>query len=190
MRLYRYLWATTAAVIISPAALFDAIAYGWLRMAVMGLVMALLGGLFALVIAEGRADRWRWARRGVMWAGLGAVAADALVATLGRTGALIGSAILVTSPAVLGSVRSSFLRRSSHRTSGPPEMPAACDLLRRWEWTTAEVTRADLPMSRRLALVEERSKLLDEVERRDPSHFATWMATAVPDGRVDRQRPR
>lgn len=188
MRIYRCLWFTATAVIVSSVAMFDVVAFGWLRLAVVGLVMALFGWLLGFVLAEGRADRWLWTRRVMVWSAFGAVAADGLVMTLGRAGAVIGLVILVTSPAALRLIRGTVLRWSSRRTSGPPEMLATRDLLRRWEWTTAEVARADTSMSRRLALVEERRRLLDEIQDRDPSHFDLWVASTVPDG-ADRQRP-
>jgi hypothetical protein len=63
------------------------------------------------------------------------------------------------------------------------------DLHRRWEWTTAEVLRPTTSVSRRVALVEERRHLLDELQLRDPVGFDAWLHTAVPDRRRARPWP-
>lgn len=172
MRTHRFAWATVAGAVAASCAAYDLVTGGWLRLALLGSTMALFGGLLGFVLGDERPDRWAWARRGAVWSGVGAMAADALVVTGGAVGALVGLALVLTSPVVVRSARSRLLAWSTRRTAGPPEILATRDLLRRWDWTTGEVLRAGIPIGRRLALVEERRALLDELERR--AIRATW----------------
>lgn len=180
MRIYRFVWLLSAAVVTASAGVYDVLTGGWLRLAVLGPLTALFGGLLGLALTEDQSDRWRWTRRGAVWTGLGAVATDALVATWGGVGAVVGAMLVLTSPTLVTWARATFLSWSSERAGGPPEALTSRDLLRRWSWTTAEVLRTGTPVARRLLLVEERRRLLDEIERRDPSGFDAWVATAVP----------
>lgn len=159
-------------------------------MAGLWLTMSLFGGMCAFALAEDRPDRWLWTRRGILWSGLGAVAMECLVSTWDGLGVAVGVALALTSPAVLGATRGLFVSWSSRRTNGPPEVLRTRDLHRRWEWTTAEVLNPGTAVSRKLVLAEERRHLLDELQCRDPAHFDTWIVSAVPDRRPDRQRSR
>jgi hypothetical protein len=169
---------------------YDVLSGGLLAMAALWLTMSAFGGLFAFVIVEDRAERRLWTRRTTVWSGLGAVAAYSLMASWGAAGAVIGGALVLSSPVVLVAARASLVSWSSRRTSGPPEALATRDLHRRWECTTAEVLHPGTSVSRKLMLVQERRHLLDELQRRDPARFDAWIVSAVPDRRPDRQRPR
>lgn len=181
MRTYRFAWAVTTGIVVASCLVYDVAAGGSSRIAALVLVTAFFGGALGFVLTDDRPDRWLWVRRALIWASLGAVAADALVATLRGLGVLVGSLLLVTSPVVVQLAKTQFLAWSTRRTTGPPEALATRDLLRFWDWTTAEVQRSTTSVGRRLVLVEQRSALLDELERRDPGHFRHWVATAVPD---------
>jgi hypothetical protein len=188
VRIYRFAWLLSAIVVTGSAAAYDVVEGGWLRLLVLGPVMAMFGGLLGWVFTDDRPDRWTWVRRGAVWGGLGAMAADALVAAWGGIGFLVGALLLLTSPALTQWVRGRLLARSLGRSGGPPEALTRRDLVRRWQWTTAEVLREGVTVERRMALVEERRRLLDELEHRDPAGFADWVTTAVPDR--GRERPR
>jgi hypothetical protein len=166
---------------------YDVATGGLLRLAVLGPGLAVFGALLAFGFVEERPDRRLWVRRAFVWSGLTAVTADALVAMWGDVGLLVGVGMAVTSPQLCTFARAQLLQRlGSRRASGPPESLSTRDLLRRWEWTTAEVLSAGTSVSRRLVLVEERRRLLDELQDRDPAHFDEWLVSAVP----DRPRPR
>lgn len=189
MEVYRFVWFVPAAILSVSALVYDVATGGLLRLAVFGPGLAVFGALMTYAFVEDRADRGLWTRRAFVWSGVAAVAADAFVALLGGIGLLVGVALVGTSPVVLSLARHLLLQRS-RRTSGPPESLSTRDLLRRWEWTTAEVLRTSTPVPRRLVLVEERRGLLDELQVRDPSRFDAWLVTAVPDRPRDRLRPR
>jgi hypothetical protein len=186
--IHRFVWAVSTVTVMGSAIVYDVATGGLLRLAVFGSALAAFGGLLAFAFVEDRPDRGVWVRRGVVWSGLAMVAADALVATWGGIGMLVGLALVGTSPVVLRLARRLRLQ-SSRRTSGPPESLSTRELLHRWEWTTAEVLRPRTPVARRLVLVEERRRLLDELQDRDPEHFDAWLVSAVPDGLRERPRP-
>lgn len=182
-------WAVSAALVVGAAGVYDVVSGGSLRMVVLAVVLALFAGVLAFVFAEEHPDRWRWTRRAVLWTGSAALATDALVATFGSLGVLLGGVLAMTSPGLVRLAQAHLLTWTSRRIGGPPETLSRRDLLRRWEWTTVEVLRTGTSVSRRLALVEERRQLLDELQLRDPSRFDTWVASAVPDRRPDRRHP-
>jgi hypothetical protein len=184
VRSYRVVWTGAAALIVGAASVLDITAGGLLRMTLLGAGIGLFGAALAYAIVEERRDRWTWVRRSVLWCAVGAVATDALAVAWGNTGVAVGIGLLVTSPAAVSLARAGFVGWSSRRASGPPEALTLRDLQRRWEWTTAEVLRPTTPVSRRLVLVEERRRLLDEMQLRDPVRFDAWLLTAVPDRRA------
>jgi hypothetical protein len=190
MRLYRFAWGIVASVVVVPACVFDVVSGGLLRMTAVGSLLAFLGGTLAFVLAEDRDDRTTWVGRAVLWCGAGAAAMDALVATWGPAGMAAGGVLALTAPACAVLFRAQFVAWSSRRAAGPPETLAIRDLRRRWEWTTNEVRHPDTSAPRRLALVEERRTLLDELQRRDPDHFDDWVVHAVPARGAVRPRPR
>jgi hypothetical protein len=185
---HRFAWTSAMVVVVGAAAVQDAANGDWLRLLVVGPVIASFGALLGWILTDDRPDRWTWTRRGAVWSGVGALAAYALVAAWGGLGLLVGAALLLTMPSLTRWARAQLLARSCRRSVGPPEDLARPELLRRWEWTTAEVQRDGTTPERRLALVEERRRLLDEIERRDPNGFADWVATAMPDRGRDRPR--
>lgn len=183
MRTYRFTWTLVTAVAVGSASVFDVASGGLLRMTLLGVGVGLFAAALAFAIVEERPDRWTLVRRSLLWWGVGAAAADALVTTWGNTGTMVGLVLLAVSPPAISLCRTGFVLWSSRRTSGPPDALSTRDLHRRWDSTTAEVVRPTTSVSRRLALVEERRRLLDELELRDPSHFVDWLVTAVPDRR-------
>lgn len=188
MRIYGFMWGVFASVVTVSVAAYDVMTGGLPRMLALGLLMAVFAGMLVFVLCEERSDRWRWTMRSVVWTGIAAPAFDAYVTTWGSAGLLVGIGFVASSPVVVHLTRGAFVSWSSRRTGGVPESLGRRDLLRRWESTTAEVVRPSTPMARRLALVEERSRVLDELERRDPSGFGAWTLTAVPQRSHDRRR--
>jgi hypothetical protein len=187
MSSYRVVWTSVTAFVVGAASVYDVAAGGLVRMASLGVGFGLFGAFLAFTLAEGRADRRAWVRRSALWGGLGATAADALATTWGSAGTLVGAVLLATTPAAISFASDRFLSWSSRRTSGTPDAMSLRDLHRRWDSTTAEVARPTTTVARRLVLVEERRRLLDELQLRDPDHFDAWLVTAMPDRR--RARP-
>ena len=189
MQVYRFVWMVTAAVVLATAFAHDIAAGGLPRMAGLATVLAAFGGMLAFALAEGRRDRWSWVRRSAAGSALVGVSTDALGTTWASSGVALGTVLLLSSPAVLAQARSVVVWWSSRRRSGPPESLTLWDLHRRWESTTAEILHPNTSVARRLVLVEERRRLLDELQRCDPAHFDAWLVAAVPDLRPRRPGP-
>lgn len=190
MQVYRFAWSVVAAVVVGPAVVAAVGAGAGAEMAVVGIGLGLFCGMFVWVVAEEQPARWLWVRRSVLWSGLGAPCAVALSGTWGTLGTVLAVGLLSTAPAVLEPARALYVTWTSRRTVGPPEGLSVRDLRRRWDATTGEVRHPATTASRRLVLLDERRRLLDELERRDPEQFVSWVVTAVPHDGPSRPRHR
>ena len=179
MDVYRFAWAVVAGVVVAGSVAYDAATGGLLRMVTLGGLIALFSATFTFVFTEERADRWVWVRRLAAWTGGATVAATSLTAMWGAKGAVVGLALVLGSPTLLTGARTLYVSWSARRTTGPVETLSVQDLHRRWEWTTVLLRWDATPLNRRLALVEERGRLLDELQSRDPAHFDDWLVDAV-----------
>lgn len=183
MSSYRVAWAAVTVFVVGAASVHDIAAGGLARMVSLGVGFGLFGAFLAFTLAEERADRRALVRRSALWSGFAVAAADALATTWGGPGVVVGAALLATTPSVISLARQGLVSRSSRRMSDTPEAMSVLELHRRWDCTTAEVARTTTTVSRRLALVEERRRLLDELQLRDPDRFDAWLVTAMPDRR-------
>jgi hypothetical protein len=190
MTIYRFAWGVSAAAATGWAAavlLADARAPGVIAIALM---VGSCAGLLAFTICEDRPDRWHWTTQATLWTAGVTFTWGGLVSVGGGAGSILALTLVATCPFLVANVRALVLRWRLRGSSGPLESLGKRELLRRWEWTTCEVLRGTTTLQRRLALVEQRRLLLDELERRDPTHFDEWVATAVPDRGPPRQRHR
>lgn len=188
MEIYRAAWACAALGIVGIAAAYDVADGGTLRvLALIGMV-ASFSATLAFALAEESARRWWWTWRAFAWSGLAIGALDALVRTWSAVGLVAAVLLVLTCPALLRTGRTQWFSWSLRHAPGPPESMSRKDLLRRWAWTGALLERPGPNVAGVLALVEERRRLLDELERRDPATFHAWLSTAVPDRRPPRSR--
>lgn len=179
--MYRFAWGVSAAAATGWAAAAVIADGSWLGVLAVALLLASGGGLLAYTFCEDRPDPWRWTVRATLWTcGVAAVCGGMASAWPGG-GTVLALALVLTCPFVVGWGRVLLLRVMVRPSTGPLEALGRRQLLRQWEWTTCEVLRSTTPLERRLALVEQRRRLLDELERRDPLHFDDWVVSAVPD---------
>jgi hypothetical protein len=190
MQVYRLVWGGLATLVLGPAVIWAVGAGAGVEMLVLGVGLALFAGTFVWVVAEDHPDRRTWVRRAVVWTAIGAPGADALGTTWGATGFVLAMFLLLTSPALVSPAYTWYVGWTSRRSTGPMESLSERDLRRRWDSTTAEVRHSATTAARLLLLVEERRRLLDEMECRDPAHFDSWVATAVPHDGPSRPRHR
>ena len=189
-RAHQAVWGT-AVVLAVAGVLAYSVAYGTLaRVLLLSATLGLFAASFAYVVFEESPDRRLWMRRLVLWAGLGAPLADGLTTALGPMGLLVLLALVATSPAVAILVRRGLASRLARGPVTPLAAQSERELLRRWEGTSTALQRGRMGVASRLALVEERSRLLDELELRDPQRFQEWMATLVPEVRGGRRGSR
>jgi hypothetical protein len=186
-RIHQLVWGTVVALAVGGVVAY-AVAYGSVaRVLLLSATLGLFAASFAYVVFEESPDRRLWMRRLILWCGVGAPLVDGLTTALGPIGLVVALLLGATSPAAVGLVRRRLSARAMRGPVPPLELLSERDLLRRWEGTTAALQRGRLTVSARLALVQERSSLLDELERRDPERFEDWVAMLVPEVRGGRR---
>ncbi|SFE12593.1 hypothetical protein [Blastococcus tunisiensis] len=139
-----------------------------LLLALIGLTV-LAGGVLALLTGAIGALAWlavRVARSGPRWPGR---SADPAPSPAGR------EVLFLPGAAAEGSRPT-----TAERTSPVPGLPTAA-LGREWLRTSAALG-GRLSAAERQALVRRRAETLDELERRDPAGFATWLAAGPAPG--------
>ncbi len=190
MTIYRFAWGVAAAATTGWATAVLVAEGSVLEVLAIALMMGGCAGLLAFTVAEDRPDRWHWTTQATLWATGVTLTWGGLASIAGATGSVFALTLVATCPYLVANVRALVLRWRTRGSSDPLETLGKRELLRRWEWTTCEVLRGTTPLERRLALVEQRRLLLDELERRDPAHFDAWVVTAVPDRPPPRHRHR
>lgn len=189
-RVHQAVWGSAVTLALAGVLAY-AIAYGTVgRELLLAATLGLFAASFAYVVFEESPDRRAWMWRLVLWCGLGAPLADGLTTALGPVGLVVLLTLVVTSPAAVGLVRRRLAVRAGRSPVAPLAVQSERALLRRWEGTSAALQRGRMTVSARLALVEERSRLLDELEQRDPERFQDWVATLVPEVRGGRRGGR
>lgn len=190
MQVYRFVWTVMATVVLGTAVVLAVSAGAAAELVVLGAGLTLFAGMFVWVVTEGDPAQWQWVRRSLVWTAVGAPGLDALGTAWGPAGVGVAMILLLTAPALLVPARALYDAWASCRRTGPPEALSQRDLQRRWDTTTREVRHCGTAVSRRLVLLEERRHLLDELQRRDPVQFDSWVVTAVPDDRPPLPRRR
>lgn len=134
-----------------------------------------LGLMFAMVTLPGGADvrvrdqMWRVVTVALM-VGAISVAVAGLLALIGPSALLIGVLAVAGSPIV---VRRFFPKAEKHDELRELSTLMLC---RQWQRSYDEL-RAETALPRRLEIVQERARCLDELERRDPTGLQAWLAS-------------
>ncbi|WP_395659612.1 hypothetical protein [Nocardioides sp.] len=204
MRAYRICW-TVAVALLAAAAAFGAATdatpgAGWRALAVTAACSAVLGGMVGVVWAE-EAGR-RMVLRCSAWAVVGGLLVVGLPALLGAWSLVVLTVVVLTAPPLVAAVRdllhargerwepSEPAGRSGPLGSSDPEAeattsPTAVSLMtdreleRRWHLTSARLRHPGTPPEAAMVLVAERVHLLDEIERRNPEHFAAILDRTI-----------
>ena len=171
MRAYRTVWQATVMVLTTVALTAGAADLGWPSM--LGAVGAItvLGAASGLAWVEDADRRWRLVGRLALWFGVGAVLFLGLPAVLGVWTLLVVAGLAGLCPQLLGWVAAQRRPSRPARTSEQTRQQSSRDLERRWLRTTQELRLRRPEPADVLALVQERERLLDEIERRDPAGF-------------------
>ena len=197
MKAYRICWlavclplaliGSTAAFVLAPATTAVFIAF-----AVAGTIMA----VFVVNEAQSRNGRPGTRRRLVSKALFGGTTAGAFAGWAHMLGAgvfLLGFAVLVSSPCVVVIYGRRLRSRSTDAADQPnagtrasaelepvPDLDELTDeqLCRGWRASYAALRRQSSALHV-TATVAERQRYLDEIERRNPSGFAAWLASGA-----------
>ncbi|MBZ5736965.1 hypothetical protein [Nocardioides mangrovi] len=178
MRTYRATWGTitVAAAVLSAGA--GIIEVGPSSVIAAGLLVAMMGATLGLAWTE-TDHRWRLVAQWGLWAGVGGVLLVGLPLVLGPWSLPALVALAGGCPPVVE--RSLVLYRDRHPVGGPAQHLERVDdraLERRWHQTSQQLQHPSTTPTETLRLVQERARLLDEIERRDPAEFAAALVRA------------
>ena len=138
-------------------------------------VMAFVGGLVCWTVADGLGrDGSHALREGVVWGTVLGAAGHGWLTTLGWGGVLVVSTAVLTHPDLVGALAHVRRRRT------PPSVLVGLsddDLRRRWQETTPRLQPSGSVRTWEdvMLIVEQRARILDEVEARDPAGFEEWI---------------
>lgn len=175
---YESAWETAMSALIALAVMVGAVSVGWVQVLVLGAGMAVLGGAFGACLYGGGLLPRRRAVDCALWSGaVGAMLFG--VSEFARPWMLLTALVLAALCPPLVSIAIRPLRqRLPVRITARPHRLSDHDLQRRWRRTGADLRERADSVRAVLALVRERSRLLDEFERRDPERFEAMLVRA------------
>ena len=173
-RCYVTCWMVAAGAVFAASLVLAAGVMGWAPVLLLATLMAVLGGCFGVAWSSGAEAMRRMACGAAAWAAFGMVAVLGLPPTLGPAGLLALALLAISSPGTVLLARRERRRRSGRRM---PDVDLVSDreLARRWEVTAQLLADPRRTAAERVAIVEDRGRLLDELERRDRNGFEMWL---------------
>ena len=178
MRTYRRLWClvtTLAAVVSLVAAGLD---LGWPPILGSTAALTALGALMGFSLVDDTSQRWRSTRLCGFWSGVFGALLLGSPSVIGAWSLLLIGALGLVCPPALTWVARQYRTWRPVPPASHPEALSDRELARRWRCTTDELRRRTVTTDATLALVQERSRLLDEMERRDPGEFEAGLVRA------------
>ena len=195
-------WRTLAVVVLAVGVASAMTVLEWGFLVTLVLTMAFIGGTYGALWGEAFPDTRHPVTNGIVAGPLCSLGMIGVIHLLGAYGGLVLLGLAVSSPWVLGPVLQTLgHRRDERRARVVPPDPRATDftqhladlpasaLARAWADTERDL-RTTHSTRRRMVLAEARGLILDEVERRDPDAFASWLATAPGAGTFPRLHDR
>lgn len=176
MRRYRAGWNGVVMLLVSVGVAAGIIAIGWLALAGITACLAVLGAAFGVAWVEPDGDRRVAASAGARYGAAAATVLAGFPALIDGWTALVLISTTLTAPPILEQLQRSLRGKGAASTVDDPTRLSERDLAERWRSSYDEVHRADASPQDRLDVIEERGRLLDELERRDPRRFRAWLA--------------
>jgi len=181
MRGYQACWLTCVVTLtILATAVAWVVESPWLLLTEL-LVIGTLGLAFGVGWEDDAARKWpsgrAWGSRGVVTA----VLLTGLPPVLGQWSLLVIGGVGLTHPALVQALVRRWSPWRGREATGELAELSEDQLAHRWRYSSVAVRSTWLSPSELLALVEDRQRLLDEIERRDPDNFAAWLSD--PGGR-------
>lgn len=178
VRCHRLLWTPVAGLVLVFAWTVGLRDPGWLALVVGPAFLGTLGAYLRYEWVSEGADR----ARGVAAWGLGTAAATSLLIgltpSLGLWSPVVLALLAVSEPGLVERGRGWLRRRRP--LPGDRALRAWSDdeLEHRWRTSAAELRSERTTPDRALVLVQDRARVLDEIERRDPARFHARLARA------------
>ncbi|WP_345527701.1 hypothetical protein [Nocardioides endophyticus] len=186
MRTYRTCWGFTAILVTAVAVVAAVPSVGVGPLLAETVALAILGLTFGVAWSVDGQRWWRPARQGATWFALGGILVIGLPEAIGAWSIPVLVLIGSSAPVVVEQANRYWRARRPVKATDHPEKLSDRDLMRRWRSSYDEMRRQGCPATDVLRLVQERSLLLDEVERRDPAGFEQWLERVAPRETQDR----
>lgn len=178
-RRYRTLWGTAASLVVGVALVAGCVSIGWAPVLATTVSVAVLGAAFGVAWVEGNGERRPAAVRGAWYGGGGALIVSGLPAVIGGWAIAVLVVLGATAPPVLDAVLAELGKRREEQQVDDLGRTSDRDLARMWRTTYDGVTDSSVSAEQRVRVAQERARLLDELERRDPRRFRAWLAASA-----------
>jgi hypothetical protein len=178
MRAYRSVWRGIVATLAVLALVVGGASIGWIAVIGTAAGMAVTGAVVSFAWVEDPKRRWRSMGDLALWFGVGAVLMLGLPTAFGPWALFVLLAIGAGCPPLLDLMIRELRQRRPVDSGGTVHRLDGGDLERRWVRTSRELRERRGDVDATLALVQERERLLDEIERRDPAGFDAVLVRA------------
>lgn len=175
MRAYRTGWRMAVLLVAVAACVVGIAEVGWLATLGTSAAFACLGTLFGFSWVEDPTLRPRAMAECTLWFGVAGLLIIGLPPVVGAWTLPVLIVVGVACPPLLELAQQSYRKAHPVAEADVPGLLSDRDLARRWRWTTEALQDRSTPVASAVRLVQERSVLLDELERRDPERFAEWL---------------
>lgn len=175
MRGYRSTWAALVVLLGSGSFVLAGAVVGWPVTIATPLGSAALGAMIAFSFVEDAGARGRAMTRWALWFGVATILVIGLPLVLQAWSALVLVLLAGGAPDLVEFLGRTYRRSRPGLAAQHPEQLSTDELARRWRQTSAELLDRGTSTAHSLELVEERARMLDEIERRDPQSFERWL---------------
>jgi hypothetical protein len=175
-RRYRVFWNAVVVVLVGVGVVAGAAEIGWAPLAGITVCLAVLGAAFGVAWVEPDGDRRVACSVGARYGAAGAAVVAGLPAIIGGWTAVVLVAMTVTAPPIVQLMLRGLRGGCATRAVDDPTRLSERELIERWRSSYDEVHQAEATTDEVLRVVAERARLLDELERRDPRGFRSWLA--------------
>ncbi|HEU5036612.1 MAG TPA: hypothetical protein VFT70_06400 [Nocardioides sp.] len=181
MRAYRSVWRATVVVLAALALVVGGSSIGWVAVLGTAAGMAVTGAIVGFAWVEEREQRWRSMGALAVWFGVGAVLMLGLPSLLGPWALFVLLVVGGLCPPLVELLARELRQRRPATSPDTVQRLGTGDLERRWVRTSRqlrELRERRGEVDAVLSLVQERERLLDEIERRDPEAFDAVLVRA------------
>jgi hypothetical protein len=176
---YRTAWGTVTALVVALAAVAGWFTIGWAPLLATTICVAVLGGAFGVAWVEESAARRPAAIRGAWYGAGGALIVGGLPAAIGGWAIAVLIGLAATAPPVVDAALNELGKKRDEQQADDLGRLSDRDLARLWRTTYDAVSSSSSSAAQRLRVAQQRARLLDELERRDPRRFRAWLAASA-----------
>ena len=176
---YRTVWSGVTAFVAAVSAVVGSVTVGWAPLAVTAICMAVLGDAFGAAWVDDLPARRPAAIRGAWYGAGGALTVSGLPAAIGGWAMAVLVGLAATAPPVVDAVLNELGKKREELQADDLGRLTERDLARLWRTTYDAVSSSSSSAGQRLRVAQQRARLLDELERRDPRRFRAWLTASA-----------